>query len=73
VSGTARLSQALLVFLTIIFGVAAGGRLVTLVMGAGPQALTPIGLPAGRSGRCSRSRPYPLRSCSRWSGAIFPG
>jgi uncharacterized membrane protein YjjP (DUF1212 family) len=46
VSGTARLSQAMLVFLTIIFGVAAGGRLVTLVMGAAPSTVTPIGLPA---------------------------
>jgi len=45
VSGTARLSQAMLVFLTIIFGVAAGGRLVTLIMGVTPEAVTPVGLP----------------------------
>ncbi len=45
VSGTARLSQALLVFLTIVFGVAAGGRLVTLLMGAEPMAVTPSALP----------------------------
>ena len=44
VSGTARLSQALLVFLTIIFGVAAGGRVVELFLGAAPAA-DPTGLP----------------------------
>jgi uncharacterized membrane protein YjjP (DUF1212 family) len=45
VSGTARLSQAMLIFLTIIFGVAAGGRLVTLVIGGTHEAVIPVGLP----------------------------
>jgi uncharacterized membrane protein YjjP (DUF1212 family) len=43
-SGTARLSSALLVFLTIIFGVAFGGKLVTLALGS-PEAVTPASLP----------------------------
>jgi len=44
VSGTARLSQALLVFLTMIFGVAAGDRIVELVLGPTPT-VSPMALP----------------------------
>lgn len=44
VSGMARLSGALLVFLTIIFGVAVGNRLVQTLFGA-PRIVEPAGLP----------------------------
>jgi uncharacterized membrane protein YjjP (DUF1212 family) len=44
VSGTARLSGALLIFLTIIFGVAIGNRLVQALLGA-PLIVEPVGLP----------------------------
>ncbi len=38
VSGTARLSAALLLFVTILFGVALGGKLVQVLFGAAPPA-----------------------------------
>ncbi len=43
-SGTARLSSALLLFLTIIFGVALGGKIATLALGS-PEPVLPAALP----------------------------
>lgn len=44
VSGTARLSSAFFLFVTILFGVALGGKLVELAIGSAP-AVSPTGLP----------------------------
>jgi uncharacterized membrane protein YjjP (DUF1212 family) len=71
VSGTARLSSALLLFVTILFGVALGGKLVQVLFGATPAAAA-AGLPVWTEFAALAVAPFAFAILLRAHGRDIP-